>query len=243
MWNADDDGITTIQSAEGVFAIVRDQALPDVLDERQFNPSGYPDAQPIVGKGGRGGAWFVETGAGKAVLKHYRRGGWAAKISADLYVFRGASASRSHNEYRLLKQLQRMGMPVPKPLAAFCLSHHGFYRAALLTQRITDSRSLVDAVSTHDAPWQRLGATLARFHNLAIRHADLNANNILIGADDAVHFIDWDKGRIDRAHNGWRDAVFARLIRSLRKEIAVTDRDYLEAGIENLTAAYRGAMA
>lgn len=243
MWNADDDDITTIRSAEGVFAIVRDRALTGVLDERQFNPGGYPDAQPILGKGGRGGAWFVDTGAGKAVLKHYRRGGWAAKLSTDHYLFRGTSASRSHREYRLLKQLRRMGLPVPVPMAAFCLSRHGFYRAALLTRRITDSRSLVSTVGSREAPWAMLGTTLARFHVLAIRHADLNANNILIGADDAVHFIDWDKGRIDRAENGWPEAVLARLIRSLRKEVADADRDYLEAGIETLTAAYRGAMA
>lgn len=236
-----DSGDTIILRPEGRYAIRQADALPR-LDERQFNPRGYQRVEAIVGKGGRGGAWFVDTAAGTAVLKHYRRGGWAALASTDRYLFRGASASRSHREFLFLRHLRSEGLPVPEPLAAFCLSRFGLYRAALLTRRIAGARSLVEAVRAQDAPWAKIGAVLARFHALAIRHADLNANNILIDADDAVHFIDWDKGRIDHCENGWPEAVLARLIRSLHKENSGSGRAYLEAGIAAMTSGYRRKM-
>ena len=234
-------GETIILRPEGRYAIWQDDALPR-LDERQFNPGGYERAQPIAGKGGRGGAWFVDTAAGMAVLKHYRRGGWAALVSTDRYLFRDASASRSHREFLFLRHLRSEGLPVPEPLAAFCLSRFGLYRAALLTRRIAGARSLVEAVHAQDAPWAKIGAVLARFHALAVRHADLNANNILIDADGAVHVIDWDKGRLNPNRNGWPEAVLARLVRSLYKEAGGSDRNYLESGIEAMTREYRGKM-
>lgn len=239
MDNSDNvSGDTVILRPEGRYAILQANELPR-LDERQFNPGGYERAEPIIGKGGRGGAWFVEIDGIPAVLKHYRRGGWAARISTDHYLFRLASASRSHGEFRFLQYLRSQGLPVPKPLAAFCLSHFRLYRAALLTQRIADSRSLVEAVRAQDAPWAKIGTTLARFHALGIRHADLNANNILIDAEDDVHVIDWDKGRIDVRGNDWPDAVLARLIRSLHKEAGDSERGYLEAGIDTMKIEYR----
>lgn len=243
MLNADvNDDIKATRRPEGTYAIVQDSALPFMFDPAQFNPSGYEHAQAIIGKGGRGSAWMVDTPAGIGVLKHYRRGGWAARISSDRYLFHGAGVSRSHSEFRLLTRLRILGLPVPKPMAAFCLSKHGLYRAALLTHRIPNARSLVEAVANRNAPWTAVGDTLALFHKAFVRHADLNANNILIEADQAVNFIDWDKGRIENNATGWSEGVLARLIRSLRKEASNADLEYLESGIDALSNAYRGSM-
>jgi 3-deoxy-D-manno-octulosonic acid kinase len=234
-------GETVILRPEGRYAIWQDDALPR-LDERQFNPGGYQRAEPIIGKGGRGSAWFVEIAGMPAVLKHYRRGGWAAKLGADRYWDPRDSASRSFQEMNLLHYLHDEALPVPRPLAAFRLGRFGFYQAAILTGRIIGARSLVEAVLAHDAPWAETGSVLARFHALAVRHADLNANNILIDADDAVHVIDWDKGRVDLRQTGWPEAVLARLIRSLHKELGGRRNGYLEAGIEVMTREYRRKM-
>jgi 3-deoxy-D-manno-octulosonic acid kinase len=243
MLNADgNDDIKAIKRPEGIYAIVQDSALPLTFDPAQFNPSGYEHAQAITGKGGRGSAWMVDTPVGIGVLKHYRRGGWAARISSDRYVFQGAAVSRSHCEFRLLTRLRILGLPVPKPMAAFCLSQYGLYRAALLTHCIPDAQSLVEAVADRNAPWTAIGDTLAGFHKAFVRHADLNANNILIETDQSVNFIDWDKGRIENNASDWSEAVLARLIRSLRKETSNSDLDYLESGIDALSKAYRGSM-
>ena len=48
-----------------------------------------------VGQGGRQAAWFVQGEFGQGVLRHYRRGGLIARLSADRYIWKGAAATRS----------------------------------------------------------------------------------------------------------------------------------------------------
>lgn len=232
-----DSGDNVIRRPEGRYVIWQDDALPP-LDERQFNPSGYERAEPIIGKGGRGSAWFVEIAGIPAVLKHYRRGGWAAKLSSDWYWGLHDRDSRSFQEMNLLHYLCDEGLPVPRPLAAFRFGRFGFYQAAILTERIAGARSLVEAVSAGDAPWSAVGQTLAKFHVLDIRHADLNANNILIDPSGKVHFIDWDKGDVVSHDNGWRGRVIDRLVRSLCKECAGSGADALASGLVTMRRAY-----
>ena len=215
--------------------------LPE-LGSPQFSPSGYAKVAPVAGQGGRGSAWFVDTAAGPAVLKHYRRGGWMAKITDDRYFAMHTTATRSFGEFNLLTYLRGEDLPVPAPLAAFALSRFGFYRAALLTARIAGARSLVEAVHAQTAPWAEVGATLARFHALHVRHPDLNAYNILVDGDNRVYLIDWDKGAVDHS-DGWFDKVISRLVRSLHKECAAVDADYLASGVQQMRDAYDRGIA
>lgn len=238
--SGNDSGAYGIRRPEGQYSIRQSDALPR-LDERQFNPSGYTQAEPVLGKGGRGHAWFVRIDGLPAVLKHYRRGGWAAKLSADWYFGPRAADARSFREMRLLRQLVADGLPVPEPLAAFRLGRCGFYRAAILTTRILGARSLLDAVKAGDAPWAAVGEALARCHAADARHADLNANNILLDPAGKVWLIDWDKGAVDPRDNGWRARVIGRLLRSLRKECQGDAADRLETGIAEMCRAYRQA--
>lgn len=231
-----------LQLPKGHFELMFDDERWPGMTKQQFSASGYQSAQPIAGKGGRGSAWFVETPAGPAVLKHYRRGGWAAKLSADRYLYLGLFRTRSLKEFQLLSYMHDEGLPVPKPLAAFSVRRFGLYQAALLTLRIENTHSLADALRKRTAPWASVGKTLARFHALSIRHADLNANNILISDAGEVFFIDWDKGEIDARNSTWFDKVLARLIRSLRKECLVEDKAYLEAGVLEMSQAYQEAL-
>ncbi len=41
---------------------------------------------------------------------------------------------------------------------------------------------------------QRLGATLARFHVQGVKHADLNAHNIVFDLAHSIHVLDFDRG-------------------------------------------------
>ena len=61
-------------------------------------------ARPMK-SGGRGAAWFVDGPFGGAVLRHYLRGGLAARISRDRHLWRGADRMRSFAEFRLLRAL------------------------------------------------------------------------------------------------------------------------------------------
>lgn len=223
------------------FSILHEAAsLPDVGPD-QFNASGYAAAEPVAGSG-RGGAWFVRTPAGEAVLKHYRRGGKAAWLSEDAYLYLGDARVRSFAEYRLLSHLRTRQLPVPEPLAAFCRRRGLVYRAALLTRRIPQVSSLLQLADAGQAPWAAVGETLARLHRAGARHSDLNAHNILRDADGGLHVIDWDKGRLMAGPGPWCTQVLERLARSLRKDCRLPP-DELTRGLDALRTAHAEALA
>jgi 3-deoxy-D-manno-octulosonic acid kinase len=168
--------------------------------------------------GGRGSVSVLRALEGDWVLRHYRRGGYAAKISSDRYLWSGANATRSFREWRLLAQLQRLGLPVPPPVAARFERAGLLYRADIITVRLSNAVTLLQAVragAVTETMWQRIGKTIARFHAAGVHHADLNANNIML-VEDAVYLLDFDRGRI-RARGTWEANVLARLKRSLDK--------------------------
>lgn len=171
------------------------------------------------------------------VLRHYRRGGWAAKLSEDRYAWLGARRTRSFVEWRLLAELHRRGLPVPRPVAARYARSLLTYRADLITERIPDMRTLAQILAEQPlsaAQWRALGSTIAAFHRAGVHHADLNANNVLCGppwGEMRIALLDFDRGRI-RARGRWEQAVLRRLRRSLEKlararpGLSYTDADW-----------------
>ncbi|MEO5566578.1 MAG: 3-deoxy-D-manno-octulosonic acid kinase, partial [Luteimonas sp.] len=106
------------------------------VDQDWFDPAGWPGHAHPVASGGRGAAWFIDAPFGAAVLRHYLRGGLAARISRDRYSWRGADRTRSFAEFRMLRALHGLGLPVPRPIAA-CYWREGLgYRAAILIERL-----------------------------------------------------------------------------------------------------------
>jgi 3-deoxy-D-manno-octulosonic acid kinase len=165
---------------------------------------------------GRGAAWYVGTN-GQWVLRHYRRGGWIARVTADSYAWCGERRVRSFGEWRLLAELKRRGLPVPKPLAAGYRRAGALYRCDIITQRIPDARpmsAVLAAAPLDEATWTAVGAAVARMHAAGADHADLNAHNILIGG--GVSIIDFDRGRL-REPGAWTARNLVRLKRSLLK--------------------------
>jgi 3-deoxy-D-manno-octulosonic acid kinase len=168
--------------------------------------------------GGRGTVSLIRRPEGDWILRHYRRGGFAARLSADRYLWLGANATRSFREWRLLAELCRRGLPVPAPVAAYYERRGGTYRADIITARLPNARTLAQAIEAGPldaAVWSRVGQTIARFHAAGVHHADLNAHNIMLVGED-VYLLDFDRGRI-RARGAWEEAVIARLKRSLEK--------------------------
>jgi 3-deoxy-D-manno-octulosonic acid kinase len=168
---------------------------------------------------GRGSAWFIGAAAKPWVLRHYRRGGFIAKVSIDGYVWAGEERVRAFAEWRLLLHLSRLGLPVPKPVAAGYRRRGLMYRCDLITRRIADTQTL-SAILAQSAlaedSWQAIGAVIARLHRAGVDHADLNAHNILLDANGAVSVIDFDRGRL-RAAGAWHAQNLRRLHRSLVK--------------------------
>lgn len=203
-------------------AILYDPARLDHPTPADFEPLALAAAGRVTGTAtGRGSAWFVAAacpGAGATVLRHYRRGGWVARLVADRYLWRGEEATRAFRELRLLAAIEALGLPAARPVAARYLRAGVAYRADLLTLEIARARPLAARLAEGLAApvWARIGRMIRQFHDAGVCHADLNARNVLLDADDAVHLIDFDRGAL-LAPGPWRERNLERLRRSLLK--------------------------
>jgi 3-deoxy-D-manno-octulosonic acid kinase len=212
---------------------------------------------------GRGAAWFIATStpgtpsgstsaasAGPArrrehwVLRHYRRGGQAARLSVDRFVWAGEDRVRAFREWRLLRVLRERGLPVPEPIAARYERGRFTYRCDLLMRRIEAARPLsliLEGRALSIAEWRTVGAVLGRFHRAGVFHADLNAHNLLQDERGRVSLIDFDRGRL-RPPGSWRRANLARLHRSLAKLARALPADrFTPETWDQLVEAYLGA--
>jgi 3-deoxy-D-manno-octulosonic acid kinase len=201
-------------------AIVFDRTRLPQADGRLFDAAALAGVQ-VSGRGGRGAAWFVDTAAGPAVLRHYRRGGAMARLSRDHYLWTRAERTRSFREFHLLAALRGLGLPVPAPLAArYERTDPLRYRADILIARIPGSVTLaqqVPGILAEPAALAALGSTLGRFHRLGVHHADLNAHNLLRDAAGQWWVIDFDRGERRDPDPAWWATRLERLQRSLRK--------------------------
>ena len=188
-------------------------------DPGWFDPAWWSGRATPVGSGGRGGAWFVEGVVGPAVLRHYLRGGFAARFSHDKHLWRGHAHIRSFEEFRLLRELLRRKLPVPAPIAAIYWREGMTYRAGILMERIMGVRSLADRMAAQGgaAPWVEAGVLIARLHRAGLDHADLNAHNLLFNDEGRGWVIDLDRSQVRIPATAWREANLARLERSLLK--------------------------
>ena len=180
-----------------------------------FDPGSPELAAVSVAAGGRAAAWFVTIEGRAAVLRHYRRGGLAARLVRETYFWRGEDSTRAFAEFDLMRRLWQSGLPVPRPLAAAVWRRGLTYRAAILTERIADAVPL--AATQEPAVWREAGVVIAGMHRLGVWHADLNVYNVLVGAGARAWLIDFDRGRIGRLTVSQREANLARLLRSVRK--------------------------
>ena len=186
-------------------------------------------ASVVSNNNGRGTVYFrslpTQAGNCNVVVKQYRRGGMVRHFNKNLYWHGHHSQSRAWLEFKLLIKMTAMGLPVPTPVAARAKrTFLHLYESTIITQEIEQSKTLADCLKQHpDQPvdhtlWQNTGETIKRFHTANIYHADLNASNILIGGNDQVYLIDFDKGQLlpDNRTNWKRDNLH-RLQRSLLK--------------------------
>ena len=204
--------------ASGYGAILFDAQQLHEARQEWFDPDWWGERARLVDAGGRGGAWFVDAPFGAAVLRRYLRGGLAARISRDSYVWHGADRTRSFAEFRLTRALHGLGLPVPRPIAACYRRAGASYSAAILVERLQGVRSLAQLVEEPaQAPWEQAGRLVAGFHRAGLDHADLNAHNLLFDPAGKGWLIDFDKGELRIPATAWRERNLKRLRRSLLK--------------------------
>lgn len=188
--------------------------------------------------GGRGSIDFIEVDGQHWVMRRYRRGGMAAHIARDRYLFLGGERTRSFRELRLLAALRQRNLPVPAPVAACYQRGLLGYSAALITERLAGARSLSETLAAgrmDDSRWAAIGRCLRRFHDAGVQHADLNAHNIMLGLNSEVWVLDFDRGRL-RKPGSWRERVLDRLARSLEK--ISSDKGEWQSGFALLRLAH-----
>lgn len=222
-------------------AIVFDAARVEQARAEWFDAAAWGTRATPVSTGGRGAAWFVDAPFGAVVLRHYRRGGFAARMSRDRYWWGGEAAVRGVAEFRLLREVARRGVPVPRPVATMYVRRGAHYRASILLDRIPGARTFADRVIDATAPWADAGRLVARAHRAGLDHADLNADNILFDDAGGAHLIDLDRGVLRTLGEGWRRRNLERLHRSLLKRRGSRSPAEIEAGFSDLTAAYEEA--
>lgn len=191
------------------------------IDAELFTSDYWRERGLIVGEApGRGSSLFLQaTPTEQWVLRPYRRGGMAAKVSQQRYLWTGAERTRAFRELRLTAALFEQGLPVPRPVAS-CVTRYGLtYEAALITVRIAGAKALAELLINEladDALLQQVGMMIRRFHQAGLDHVDLNARNILVDPSGAPWLIDLDRCRL-RDPGKWQANNLARLERSLLK--------------------------
>lgn len=207
------------------------------------------DSYEPIASGGRGQAWFLKMAGSSFVLRAYQRGGLVAKFNRQTYIGLSSENSRAFKEWRLLQWMADSGLPVPRPVAAsvcrWPLGLSPFYRAHILLERIDNVVTLDQLLSQQAASeelWVAIGQCIRKFHDAGIYHDDLNASNIMVGENQSVYLIDFDKG--ERRENqpvsaSWKQSNLARLQRSLLKQQGKYQQYfYSEKGWEDLLFAY-----
>ncbi len=236
----------TVQKTE-TGAILYDRSILNHISDASFTPAAWQRVAPVRGalrSAGRGNTLLVSDGVREFVLRHYLRGGLAARVNRDLYLWQGEGRSRAFAEWRLLARLTGMGLPVPRPAAARYRRRGIFYTADLLTVKapgITPLSMRIAREPADDAFWRGIGSGLRRFHDAGVYHADLNAYNVQVDVNDALFLLDFDRGAI-RPRGRWQQENLARLHRSLRKLKRLDPAlHYEEARWEALVDAYKSA--
>jgi 3-deoxy-D-manno-octulosonic acid kinase len=190
-------------------------------DDAFFDPAHWAAQQKLHSSApGRGTTVFVQYGERLLALRHYHRGGLPARLCRDRYLWLGLERSRPWREWRLLVELRRRGLPVPRPVAVRVVRHGPSYSADIITEVIATARPLAEWLGERRLPaaqLEQVGAWLRRFHLEGLYHADLNARNILLDEAGKVYLIDFDRCTLRRGDEGWRRANLARLRRSLEK--------------------------
>ena len=191
------------------------------VDLSLFNPDALSKTDKVTKslRVGRGKVIFFRHQGYSLVLRHYRRGGLPARISADRYIWTGLENTRAWREYRLLKQLEQAELPAPKVFAAHVEKRGIFYRADLVTQAIEGAESMTNLLlqgPLDEGLLMKVGETIRSFHDANVNHTDLNASNILIDQSNAVYLIDFDRCS-EQSGTHWKATNLGRLLRSLRK--------------------------
>lgn len=229
-------------------AMVYDATRLDRCVEQCFDPAHWrAQAAVLAVPGGRGQVQLIVRSDQEWILRHYRRGGWMGSLTADRYLWTGLGRTRPWQEWHLLYDLYREGLPVPRPIAARVKRiNFLWYQADMITERIVAEplSRVLQAPVVPRGLWERIGACISRFHRAGVYHADLNLDNILVDGEQRVFLLDFDRGRRRTPRFYWQHANLRRLRHSLSKAHSCRPGlMFTEADWNQLIAGYGGTKS
>jgi 3-deoxy-D-manno-octulosonic acid kinase len=226
----------------GRHAILYDGALAETATPAWFDAVEWQAAGAVaLETSGRGSVSIVKHGDDTWVLRHYRRGGFVARVIDDHYLWLGLEQTRAFREWRLLQRLHAASLPVPKPVAAHVYRTGVIYTADIITSYLPDTHKLSWFIGQGRVPagcWSAVGRMVRAVHAHGVDHPDLTAHNILLDDGGRVFLVDFDNARL-RPAGDWRRLGVERLQRSLRKVALETGTDFDSTAWAELEAAYK----
>ena len=187
---------------KGISIIANPEFIPETteVDEiiKYFDIQQYKtDAKVIDVHYGRGKTYLIQDSYNRRVIfRHYWRGGLIGKVLGDKFLSFFGSSHRSFREYDLLQTMKKMGLPVPKPIAAKEDKSLFFIRNDIALQEIPGTKNLGEILADRrltDVEIAKIGDAIGRLFKAGIYHSDLNITNILFDGADNVWIVDFDK--------------------------------------------------
>ncbi len=167
-------------------------------------------------RGGRGLAYRHDAPGGCIIVRPMRRGGLVRYFLREHYLF----VNRPRAEFEVHREVHARGVPCPEPLGVLWRRHGPLYSGVLAT-RYADARPLPSVIREGGhVPTAQIGDAIRLMHEAGVWHADLNANNLLVGTGTPppVYIIDFDKAALGRqVPRHLRARNYARLHRSFVK--------------------------
>ena len=190
---------------------------------------------------GRGETIFFECQNQKCVLKHYQRGGIFGRYIKDRYLWTGINGARSIREFNRLNELIKMGLPVPKTIAARVKRSGTTYTADLITTEIENTKTLSELIRIDEVSndvWKAIGHCLRLFNDKEVYHPDLNTNNILIDTKPSVYLIDFDSASRLHQKIASPKKTLNRFRRSLEKTYDKNEKDFSVSDWDTIVSHY-----
>lgn len=178
-------------------------------------------------------------GTGTLVVRPCAHGGWGGLVARDLYL----GPERVRREIRVAARLHRMKIPTPEIVAVLFYPAGPCFRMEVVSHLIPSTQDLVQRLNSRPGPGERarifssVRKLFDQLYRQGVRHADLNARNILLSTSgpstawlldvDAIRFEDPLASSVDTANRH-------RLLRSLLKRARLGDLGWSETEVARL---------
>jgi RIO-like serine/threonine protein kinase len=201
----------------------KDEVTAEFLED-YFNIEKYQlEGRVIKEYSGRGTAYLLtDVFKNRVVMRHYWRGGKMYKILKDKFVSFFASSKRAEQEFEILQTLKKMGLSVPKPVAARYVKKGFFVTNDIILQEIPGAKSLAKILSERrltNEEFAKIGDAIGKLMLAGVFHTDLNINNILLDGANNIWIIDFDKCYLKKINKKIYVTMMERLERSFDKEV------------------------